>query len=75
MSKYFGTDGFRGEAGRQLTALHAFRIGQLLGYYLKNEKKEAVAIATASFVGRTNYLYLRFLAASDFFFLFTLGFS
>ena len=40
MSKYFGTDGFRGEAGRQLTALHAFRIGQLLGYYLKNEKKE-----------------------------------
>ena len=40
MSRYFGTDGFRGEAGRQLTALHAFRIGQLLGYYLKNEKKE-----------------------------------
>lgn len=40
MGKYFGTDGFRGEAGRHLTALHAFRIGQLLGYYLKNEKKE-----------------------------------
>lgn len=40
MSKYFGTDGYRGEAGRHLTALHAFRIGQLLGYYLKNEKKE-----------------------------------
>ena len=40
MGKYFGTDGFRGEAGRQLTAYHAFRIGQLLGYYLKNEKNE-----------------------------------
>lgn len=40
MGKYFGTDGYRAEAGRHLTALHAFRIGQLLGYYLKNEKKE-----------------------------------
>ncbi|MBQ4510708.1 MAG: phosphoglucosamine mutase [Clostridia bacterium] len=40
MGKYFGTDGFRGIAGKELTAIHAFRIGQLLGYYLKNEKKE-----------------------------------
>ena len=40
MGKYFGTDGFRGIAGKELTAQHAFRIGQLLGYYLKNEKKE-----------------------------------
>lgn len=40
MGKYFGTDGFRGVAGKELTATHAFRIGQLLGYYLKNEKNE-----------------------------------
>lgn len=38
MGKYFGTDGFRGLAGYDLTAQHAFKIGQFLGYYLKNEK-------------------------------------
>lgn len=39
MSKYFGTDGFRGEAGKELTALHAFKAGRYLGYYLKKKKK------------------------------------
>ena len=33
MGKYFGTDGFRGEAGKELTAQHAFRIGRFLGWY------------------------------------------
>jgi phosphoglucosamine mutase len=33
MSKYFGTDGFRGEANKNLTADHAYRIGRFLGYY------------------------------------------
>ena len=40
MGKYFGTDGFRGIAGEGLTAYQAFKIGQFLGYYLKNEGKE-----------------------------------
>ena len=31
--KYFGTDGFRGEAGVSLTSLHAFRVGRFLGWY------------------------------------------
>ena len=31
MGKYFGTDGFRGEAGVQLTAEHAFKIGRFFG--------------------------------------------
>ncbi len=35
--KYFGTDGFRGEANESLTALHAFKIGRFLGwFYSKN---------------------------------------
>ena len=38
MGKYFGTDGFRGEAGIGLTAEQAFRIGRYLGYYLNNNK-------------------------------------
>ena len=33
MGKYFGTDGFRGEANRNLTAEHAFKIGRFLGWY------------------------------------------
>ena len=35
MGRYFGTDGFRGEAGVTLTADRAFRVGRYLGYYLK----------------------------------------
>ena len=33
MAKYFGTDGFRGEAGKELTAVHAYDIGRFLGWY------------------------------------------
>ena len=33
MGKYFGTDGFRGEANRNLTADHAYKIGRFLGWY------------------------------------------
>ena len=35
MGKYFGTDGFRGEAGVTLTADHAYRIGRFLGWYCR----------------------------------------
>ena len=37
MSKYFGTDGFRGEANKTLCASHAFKIGEFLGYYFKKK--------------------------------------
>ena len=33
MGKYFGTDGFRGEANKNLTADHAYKIGRFLGWY------------------------------------------
>ena len=33
MGKYFGTDGFRGEANKNLTAEHAFKVGRFLGWY------------------------------------------
>ncbi len=36
-TKYFGTDGFRGKANAELTALHAFKIGRFLGWYYKRE--------------------------------------
>ena len=33
MGKYFGTDGFRGEANVTLTVEHAFKVGRFLGWY------------------------------------------
>ncbi|MBQ5607721.1 MAG: phosphoglucosamine mutase [Oscillospiraceae bacterium] len=41
MGKYFGTDGFRGEANVNLTADHAFRIGRFLGWYYGEIKSRA----------------------------------
>lgn len=44
MGKYFGTDGFRGEAGVTLTADHAYKIGRFLGYYYGENKKAKIVI-------------------------------
>lgn len=43
MGKYFGTDGFRGEANKDLTVMHAYKVGRFLGdYYGKNHKANIV---------------------------------
>ncbi|MBO6062188.1 MAG: phosphoglucosamine mutase [Clostridia bacterium] len=44
MSKYFGTDGFRGEANVDLTVDHAFRIGRFLGHYFERDRECRVVI-------------------------------
>ena len=44
MGKYFGTDGFRGEANVTLTVEHAFRIGQFLGARCTEERKARIII-------------------------------
>ncbi len=41
MGKYFGTDGFRGEANCDLTAEHAFRVGRFLGWYYTQLKRRS----------------------------------
>ncbi len=41
MGKYFGTDGFRGEANVNLTADHAFKVGRFLGWYYTQLKRRA----------------------------------
>ena len=47
--KYFGTDGFRGEANVGLTVEHAYKIGRFVGwYYGANRERKARVI-----VGRT----------------------
>ena len=41
MGKYFGTDGFRGEANCNLTADHAYQVGRFLGWYYCQLKRRA----------------------------------
>ena len=41
MGKYFGTDGFRGEANVVLTADHAYKVGRFLGWYYTEQKRKA----------------------------------
>ena len=41
MGKYFGTDGFRGEANVNLTADHAYQVGRFLGWYYGEMKRRA----------------------------------
>ena len=41
MGKYFGTDGFRGEANCTLTADHAFKVGRFLGWYYTQLKRRS----------------------------------
>lgn len=41
MGKYFGTDGFRGEANITLTADHAYKVGRFLGWYYNEKRRRA----------------------------------
>lgn len=41
MGKYFGTDAFRGETNKNLTADHAYKIGRFLGWYYGELKKQS----------------------------------
>ncbi len=41
MGKYFGTDGFRGEANANLTADHAYKVGRFLGWYYGELKRRS----------------------------------
>ena len=64
MGKYFGTDGFRGEAGKVLTAEHAFRTGRFLGWYFRNRHDGAPArIVIGKDTRRSSYMYENALAA------------
>lgn len=45
MGKYFGTDGFRGEANISLTADHAYKAGRFLGWYYNEKKRREAAEA------------------------------
>ena len=62
MGKYFGTDGFRGEANCTLTADHAFKVGRFLGWYYGQVKHRAGSDEPAKIVigkdtRRSSYMF------------------
>ena len=62
MAKYFGTDGFRGEAGINLTADHAFKVGRFLGWYytqLKHQNNDSspARIVIGKDTRRSSYMF------------------
>ena len=61
MGKYFGTDGFRGEANVVLTVEHAFKVGRFLGWYYGQEHKARVVIGKAT--RRSSYMFEDALSA------------
>ncbi|MBR3561314.1 MAG: phosphoglucosamine mutase [Oscillospiraceae bacterium] len=62
MGKYFGTDGFRGEANIGLTAEHAYKIGRFLGWYFSEKKRffgsrEQARIVIGKDTRRSSYMF------------------
>ena len=58
MGKYFGTDGFRGEANVDLTVEHAYKVGRFLGwYYGKKNPGEKCRIVIGKDTRRSSYMF------------------
>ena len=55
MGKYFGTDGFRGEANVNLTVEHAYKVGRFLGWYFGREHKAQIVIGKDT--RRSSYMF------------------
>ncbi len=55
MGKYFGTDGFRGEANVNLTVNHAFKVGRFLGWYYGRDHKAKIVIGKDT--RRSSYMF------------------
>ena len=55
MGKYFGTDGFRGEANVDLTVEHAYKVGRFLGWYYGKDHKAQIVIGKDT--RRSSYMF------------------
>lgn len=55
MGKYFGTDGFRGEANVVLTVEHAYKVGRYLGWYYSQNHKARIVIGKDT--RRSSYMF------------------
>lgn len=59
--KYFGTDGFRGEANVDLNVIHAYKVGRFLGWYYGQDHKAKVVIGKDT--RRSSYMFEDALAS------------
>ena len=57
MGKYFGTDGFRGEANKDLTFEHAIKIGQYLGWYYGAREGKKAKVVIGKDTRRSSYMF------------------
>ena len=58
MGKYFGTDGYRGEANVVLTVEDAYKVGRFLGaYYSKNAKQDRARVVIGKDTRRSSYMF------------------
>ncbi|MBQ8117254.1 MAG: phosphoglucosamine mutase [Lachnospiraceae bacterium] len=57
MGKYFGTDGFRGEANKTLTFEHAIKIGRFLGWYYGANQGKKAKVVIGKDTRRSSYMF------------------
>ena len=57
MGKYFGTDGFRGEANKNLTFEHAVKIGRFLGWYFGANMGKKAKVVIGKDTRRSSYMF------------------
>lgn len=57
MGKYFGTDGFRGEANKNLTYEHAIKIGRFLGWYYGEKQGKKARVVIGKDTRRSSYMF------------------
>ena len=57
MGKYFGTDGFRGEANKDLTFEHAIKIGRFLGWYYGAREGKKAKVVIGKDTRRSSYMF------------------
>ncbi len=57
MGKYFGTDGFRGEANKNLTFEHAVQIGRFLGWYFGENMGKKAKVVIGKDTRRSSYMF------------------
>lgn len=57
MGKYFGTDGFRGEANVDLTSEHAYQIGKFIGWYYGARKGRKARVVIGKDTRRSSYMF------------------
>ena len=57
MGKYFGTDGFRGEANKNLNYEHAIKIGRFLGWYYGAKQGKKAKVVIGKDTRRSSYMF------------------